>query len=168
MFWFFDCKACGILGPESGIEPTPPIGAVTTAPPGTSLHYLSVPSCFRFSVSKQMGNGVTYLYIAEDSGHLLFALFRVYAATAAAKSLQSCPTLCDHRDGSPPGSQSLGFSRQEHWGGLPFFPQTLSSWVYDTALKQICVSSTPAFCFGSDSTCQNLLLVELPGQLCLI
>ena len=42
------------------------------------------------------------------------------AAAAAAKSLQSCPTLCDPRDGSPPGSLSLGFSRQEHWSGLPF------------------------------------------------
>ena len=42
------------------------------------------------------------------------------AAAAAAKSLQSCPTLCDPIDGSPPGSASLGFSRQEHWGGLPF------------------------------------------------
>ena len=38
----------------------------------------------------------------------------------AAKSLQSCPTLCVPRDGSPPGSPSLGFSRQEHWSGLPF------------------------------------------------
>ena len=42
------------------------------------------------------------------------------AAAAAAKSLQSCPTLCDPTDGSPPGSPSLGFSRQEHWSGLPF------------------------------------------------
>ena len=42
------------------------------------------------------------------------------AAAAAAKSLQSCPTLCDHIDGSPPGSPSLGFSRQEYWSGLPF------------------------------------------------
>ena len=42
------------------------------------------------------------------------------AAAAAAKSLQSCPTLCDPIDGSPPGSASLGFSRQEHWSGLPF------------------------------------------------
>ena len=33
-----------------------------------------------------------------------------------AKSLQSCPTLCDPIDGSP----ILGFSRQEHWSGLPF------------------------------------------------
>ena len=42
------------------------------------------------------------------------------AAAAAAKSLQSCPTLCNPTDGSPPGSPSLGFSRQEHWSGLPF------------------------------------------------
>ena len=41
-------------------------------------------------------------------------------AAAAAKSLQSCPTLGDPIDGSPPGSPSLGFSRQEHWSGLPF------------------------------------------------
>ena len=39
---------------------------------------------------------------------------------AAAKSLQSYPTLCDPIDGSPPGSPSLGFARQEHWSGLPF------------------------------------------------
>ena len=39
---------------------------------------------------------------------------------AAAKSLQSCPTLCDPIDGSPPAPPSLGFSRQEHWSGLPF------------------------------------------------
>ena len=42
------------------------------------------------------------------------------AATAAAKSLQSCPTLCDPIDGSLPGSPSLGFSKPEHWSGLPF------------------------------------------------
>ena len=42
------------------------------------------------------------------------------AAAASAKSLQSCPTLCDPIDGSPPGSPALGFSRQEHWSGLPF------------------------------------------------
>ena len=41
-------------------------------------------------------------------------------AAAAAKSLQSFPTLRDPIDGSPPGSLSLGFSRQEHWSGLPF------------------------------------------------
>ena len=30
------------------------------------------------------------------------------AAAAAAKSLQSCPTLCDPIDGSPPGSAIPG------------------------------------------------------------
>ena len=42
------------------------------------------------------------------------------AAAATAKSLQTCLTLCDPIDGSPPGSLHLGFSRQEHWSGLPF------------------------------------------------
>ena len=32
---------------------------------------------------------------------ILFIDLRI---TATAKSLQSCPTLCDPRDGSPPGS----------------------------------------------------------------
>ena len=45
--------------------------------------------------------------------------YTVAAATAAAKSLQSCPTLCDPIDGSLPGSPSLGFSRQEYWSGVP-------------------------------------------------
>ena len=42
------------------------------------------------------------------------------AAAVAPKSLQSSPTLCDPIDGSPPGSPFPGFSRQEHWSGLPF------------------------------------------------
>ena len=42
------------------------------------------------------------------------------AAAAAAKSLQSCLTLCDPRGSSPQGPPSLGFSRQEHWSGVPF------------------------------------------------
>ena len=41
-------------------------------------------------------------------------------SAAAAKSLPSCPTLCDPTDSSPAGSPSLGFSRQEYWSGLPF------------------------------------------------
>ena len=45
-------------------------------------------------------------------------VMRLPAATA--KSLQSCPTLCDPIDGSPPGYPSRRFSRQEHWSGFPF------------------------------------------------
>ena len=45
-----------------------------------------------------------------------------YDLAAAAASLQSCLTLCNPIDGSQPGFPSLGFSRQEHWSGLPFPP----------------------------------------------
>ena len=45
----------------------------------------------------------------------------MYAA-AAAKSLQSCPTLCDPRDGSPPGSPIPGIlqARTLEWVAVSF------------------------------------------------
>ena len=43
-----------------------------------------------------------------------------------AQSLQSCPTLCDPMACSLPAPLSMGFSRQEHWSGLPLaFPGDL-------------------------------------------
>ena len=47
-------------------------------------------------------------------------------AAAAAKSLQSCPTLCDPRDGSPPGSAVPGIlkARTLEWVAISF-----SNWV---------------------------------------
>jgi len=44
------------------------------------------------------------------------------AATAAAKSFQSCPTLCDPRDGSPPGFPVPGILRARtlEWGAIAF------------------------------------------------
>ena len=41
-------------------------------------------------------------------------------AAAAAKSIQSCPALCDPIEGSPPGSPVPGILQKEHWSGLPF------------------------------------------------
>ena len=35
------------------------------------------------------------------------------------KVAQLCPTLCNPKDCSPPGSSVLGFPRQEYWSGLP-------------------------------------------------
>ena len=35
---------------------------------------------------------------------------------------QSCPTLCDPMDCSPPGSSVHGICKREYWGGLPFPP----------------------------------------------
>ena len=44
------------------------------------------------------------------------------AAAAAAKSLQSCPTLCDPTDGSPPGSSVHGIfqARVLEWVAISF------------------------------------------------
>ena len=45
-----------------------------------------------------------------------------YIAAAAAKSLQSCPTLCDPIDGSPPGSPVPGIleARTLEWVAISF------------------------------------------------
>ena len=45
-----------------------------------------------------------------------------HAATAATKLLQSCPTLCDPRDGSPPGSPIPGIlqARTLEWVAISF------------------------------------------------
>ena len=44
------------------------------------------------------------------------------AAAAAAKSIQSCSTLCDPRDGSPPGSNVPGIlqARTLEWVAISF------------------------------------------------
>ena len=49
-------------------------------------------------------------------------LLNVYYV-AAAKSLQSCPTLCDPRDGSSPGSPVPGIlqARTLEWVAISFY-----------------------------------------------
>ena len=114
------------------------------------------------------------------------------AAAAAAKSLQSCPTLCDPIDCSPPGSPilgilqartlewvaisfssvwewkvkvkllscvrllatpwtaahqappSMGFSRQEHWSGVPL-PSPIYCYYF---LKHTYVINSIIYCFA--------------------
>ena len=46
----------------------------------------------------------------------------MFAAAAAAKSLQLCPTLCDPRDGSPPDSPIPGIlqARTMEWVAISF------------------------------------------------
>ena len=49
-------------------------------------------------------------------------LYRYIVAAAAAKSLQSCSTLCDPIDGSPPGSPVPGIlqARTLEWVAVSF------------------------------------------------
>ena len=48
--------------------------------------------------------------------------FEIHMYTAAAKSLQSCPTLCGPIDGSPPGSSVPGIlqARTLEWVAISF------------------------------------------------
>ena len=68
--------------------------------------------CLQKPPSQILQSGRTPFKYLLDECHLCHS-------PAAAKSLQSCPTLGDPIDGSPPGSPSLGFSKQKHRSGLP-------------------------------------------------
>ena len=50
------------------------------------------------------------------------AEFMINSSAAAAKSIQSCPTLCDPRDGSPLGSSVPGIlqARTLEWVAISF------------------------------------------------
>ena len=66
------------------------------------------------------------------------------SAAAAAKSLQSCPTLCDPIDGSPPGSPVPGIlqARTLEWVAISFS----DAWKWKVKVKSLsCVrpSATP-------------------------
>ena len=55
-------------------------------------------------------------------------MVNITAAAAAAKSPQSCPTLCDHTDGIPPGSSIHGIfqARVLEWVAIAFSETLLS------------------------------------------
>ena len=89
--------------------------------------HLCILSCWDCWISKSHyvynhNNPVSVIihHVASEIDCFLLSVTSWDPSAAAARSLQSCPTLCDPIDGSPPGSPSLGFSRQEHWSGLPF------------------------------------------------
>ena len=51
-----------------------------------------------------------------------FLILKIKCTAAAAKSLQSCPTLCDPIDGRPPGSPVPGIlqARTLEWVAISF------------------------------------------------
>ena len=69
---------------------------------------------------ERMSNLIVFQGAAHETGFCLRAWTE--AAAAAAKSLQSCPTLCDPIDGSPPGSPVPGIlqARTLEWVGISF------------------------------------------------
>ena len=83
-----------------------------------NLVVIYVKECFPFVFSKSfIGSGLTFRSLI----HLSLFLYMVLAA-AAAKSLQSCPTLCDPIDSGPPGSSVPGIlqARTLEWIATSF------------------------------------------------
>jgi len=104
-----------------------------------SFSYLEPVCCFMSTsnccfltcilVSEETGQLVWYSHLFQNSPQFIvihtvkgFGIVKRAAATAAAKSLQSCPTLCDPIYGSPPGSPVPGIlqARTLEWVAISF------------------------------------------------
>ena len=77
------------------------------------------------------GNSGSFLF----SHSVMFDSFQVFVAAAAAKSLQSCPTLCDPIDGSPPGSSVHGIlqARTLEWVAI----SSSNAWKWKVKVKSL-------------------------------
>ena len=91
-------------------------------------------------------------------GQLVSRLLTILeAAAAAAKSLQSCPTLCDPRDGGPPGSTVPGILQAKNTGvGCHFLLQCIKV-KRESEVAQLCPTpSDPMDCSQPGSSVHGL------------
>jgi len=80
----------------------------------------------QFTVASARGADRVYVYYVRDSP---------YTKSTAAESLQSCPTLCDSIDGSPPGSAVPGIlqARTLEWVAISFS----NAWKWKVKVKSL-------------------------------
>ena len=109
--------------PRTGIESKSPAladGFLTNGPPGKSAI-----DFFFFIISMACLFQMSYSW-----NYIVCSLF---AAAAAAKSPQSCLTLCGPRDGSPPGSPVPGIlqARTPEWVAICFS----NAWKWEVKVK---------------------------------
>ena len=98
--------------PETPLHTAHPTGALSL--PRAQVQGLNACSLFPLvSTSESWKEGRTALWSTYNVPDI---------TAAAAKSLQSCPTLCDPRDGSPPGSPIPGIlqARTLEWVAISF------------------------------------------------
>ena len=83
------------------------------------------------------------------------------AAAAAAKSLQSCPTLCDPIDGSPPGSPVPGIlqARTLEWVVIPF--SNAWKWKVKMKVKSCLTLSDPMDCSPPGSSVHGIFQARI-------
>ena len=72
------------------------------------MHLFKLEFCLDICPGVGLLDHMTTLFLIFLGSSALFSTEAIHAAAAAAKSLQSCPTLCDPIDSSPPGSPVPG------------------------------------------------------------
>ena len=79
--------------------------------------------------------GSYVLQLSSPPSHCAMPITTEKPAAAAAKSLQSCPTLCDPIDGSPPGSPIPGIlqARTLEWVAISFS----NAWKWKVKVKAL-------------------------------
>ena len=75
------------------------------------------------------------VYMVPGKSQISYAKYLLEWLEYAAKSLQSCPTLCDPRDGSPPGSPVPGIlqARTLEWVAISFS----NAWKWKVKVKSL-------------------------------
>ena len=94
--------------------------------------------------------------LSKKPENIVFQGFWCYwwvLAAAAAKSLQSCPTLCDPTDSSPPGSPVPGIlqARTLEWVDISF------SHAWKWRVKDECLGANKTMKFGCWNFCDMLM-----------
>ena len=128
-------------------------GNIGTSAQITWLHSLHAQPCWCLVLSTSMMTWTNSLPA------LILTLFicKPRAAAAAAKSLQSCPTLCDPIDGSPPGSPVPGIlqARTLEWVAISFS----NAWKWKVNVKSLsCVQLFATPWMSTGVGCHCLLL----------
>ena len=126
----------------------------TTEPPGKPFHYVQKENLCNDSKYDSQGSSQilekTHEHLLQYNPVAIYA--KIYPAAAAAKSLQSCPTLCDPKDSSPPGSPVPGILQA----------RTLE-WVANFLLQCMKVKSESGVA-QSCPTLRNPMDCSLPGS----
>ena len=132
-------------GSSQCISPEHPVSCIE---PGLAIYFtygnIHVSMlCFRIipplpspTESKSLFFTSVSLLLSHIQGHRShLSKFHAAAAAAAAKSRQSCPTLCDPTDGSPPGSPVPGILQERtlEWVAISFS----NAWKWKVKMKSL-------------------------------
>ena len=97
---------------------------------------------------------------------LFWRVFRFFSLSAAAKSLQLCPTLCDPIDGSPPGSRPWDSPGKNTGVGCHFLLQCMKVKSENEVVQPCLTPSDPMDCSPPGSSVHGILQAQSTGVGC--